>query len=194
MTPHEQRLAFIATHILPNEAQLRRWLSLTGLSSTDCDDLVQEIYYRLLRYSKIEDIRDPMAYVSQIARNILRERYRRENVVSIATMHNLDDLGLEDQAPSPERFASARHELERVLRLIDALPARCKAIFELRRIHGLSQAETAQKLELSENIVEKETVRGLGLILRRIADEGAVSPSGSNDPPPATTGTRHVRH
>jgi len=53
------------------------------------------------------------------------------------------------------------------------LPERCRQVFELRKVHGLSQAETAKALRLSENIVEKETAKGLGLILRHMADAGS---------------------
>jgi RNA polymerase sigma-70 factor (ECF subfamily) len=57
--------------------------------------------------------------------------------------------------------------------LIEGLPERCRQVFELRKVHGLSQAETAKALRISENIVEKETARGLSLILRHMAETGS---------------------
>ena len=69
-----------------------------------------------------------------------------------------------------EAATSARAELTRALQLIRGLPERCRQVFELRRIHGLSQMETARALHVSENIVEKETARGLSLILKRMSE------------------------
>ena len=71
------------------------------------------------------------------------------------------------------RKAPSRRELVRVLGLIEGLPERCRQVFELRKVHGLSQAETAKALRISENIVEKETAKGLNLILRHMAEAGS---------------------
>jgi len=189
MSAHDERLAFIGTHILPHEAGMRQWLAHAGLSASECDDLVQEVYYRLLRQTSYTHITDPRAYLYRTARNLMFEQIRKNRVVSITAVQNLDELGRADIAPSPEEAVSARRELVRVLAFIEALPTRCKAVFEMRKVHGLSQAETAARLGISENVVEKETGRGLSLILKRLAEGEAV-------PPPQTKPARirHVRH
>jgi RNA polymerase sigma-70 factor (ECF subfamily) len=63
----------------------------------------------------------------------------------------------------------AREQLRLVQRLIDNLPARCRGVFLLRRIEGLSQRQTAERLGVSENVVEKEVARGLRLIMDELA-------------------------
>ncbi len=163
-------LAFVGTQILPHEAELRRWLTRLGVRADERDDIVQEVYCRLLRLDHTDHILDPRAYMFRSARNVVLEQVRRNRIVSIMTVQNLDDLGVADHGPTPESAVSARVELTRVLGLIQELPERCRQVFELRKVHGLSQAETAAQLRLSENIVEKETARGLTLILRTLAD------------------------
>ncbi|MDC7685113.1 sigma-70 family RNA polymerase sigma factor [Asticcacaulis sp. BYS171W] len=189
MTAPAEHLAFIGTHILPHEAGLRHWLARAGLTPSERDDLVQEVYYRLLRQTGFDHIEDPRAYMYRTARNIMLEQIRKNRVVSITTVQNIDELGSADLTPSPERAVSARRELSRVMGFIEALPARCRAVFELRKVHGLSQAETAQRLSVSENIVEKETAKGLSLILKRIA-EGDGQPRSL----PVAEKVQHVRH
>ncbi|OYW80413.1 MAG: RNA polymerase subunit sigma-24 [Asticcacaulis sp. 32-58-5] len=185
-----RHLAFVGTHILPHEAGLRQWLARAGLTASERDDLVQEVYYRLLRQVSLDHIEDPRAYMYRTARNIMLEQIRKNRVVSITTVQNIDELGSIDMAPSPEQAVSARRELARVMGFIEALPARCRAVFELRKVHGLSQAETANRLNLSENIVEKETAKGLSLILKRVAegDESEVATL------PAPHGKTHVNY
>jgi RNA polymerase sigma factor (sigma-70 family) len=106
------------------------------------------------------------------ARNIVIDRMRRDAVVSIESMANLEELELPDVAPSPERVALARAELRWIIGLIANLPERCKEVFTARRIYGMSQMETAETLQVSEGIVEKETMRGMALISDMIARVG----------------------
>jgi RNA polymerase sigma-70 factor (ECF subfamily) len=68
---------------------------------------------------------------------------------------------------------ASRRELGRVQQLIEELPERCRQIFTLRRIHGLSQRETAMRLGVSENVVEMQSARGLRLILRALSEAAA---------------------
>jgi RNA polymerase sigma-70 factor (ECF subfamily) len=97
------------------------------------------------------------------------DEIRRRSVVDFETVQSLDELIGYDAAPSPERIALARAELKWVMGLIANLPGRCRQIVKLRKVYGLSQAETAKSLGVSENIVEKETLRGLTAISEMIA-------------------------
>ncbi len=184
-------LRFVATQILPHEAGLRQWLRILGAKSEDVDDVVQEVYCRLLRMTQIDHIGDPRAYLYRTARNVVLEQVRRARVVSILTVQNLDELGVAAPTPTPETETVARMELSRVLGLIANLPERCRRIFELRKIDGLSQAETARMMRVSENVVEKETARGLMVILDDLARVRRGERSESKAPP---IGGRKVRH
>ncbi len=166
-------LAFVGTQILPHEAGLRQWLTRLGVKTDERDDIIQEVYCRLLRLERFDHIEDARAYLFHSARSVVLQQVRRNRVVSIMTVQNLDELGIADRCPSPESQVSARNELSRVLNLIGGLPERCRQVFELRKVHGLSQAETARALRISENIVEKETAKGLSLILRHLAEQSA---------------------
>jgi RNA polymerase sigma-70 factor (ECF subfamily) len=42
-------------------------------------------------------------------------------------------------------------------------------VFLLRRIEGLSQRQTAERLGVTENVVEKEVARGLRIIMAELA-------------------------
>ncbi len=58
-------------------------------------------------------------------------------------------------------------------KLIAGLPERCRRVFELRRVHGLPQRDVAEQLGLTENVVEQQSIRGLRLILKALAEAGA---------------------
>jgi RNA polymerase sigma-70 factor (ECF subfamily) len=92
-------------------------------------------------------------------------------VVKIEAVAEIDLLGVMDDAPSPERIVGARGELKRVLDVIAALPQAYRRPVELRRIHGLSQKETASHLGVSEKVVENNSLRGLRLVLQALTQE-----------------------
>src|SRR3546814_4497698 len=81
-----------------------------------------------------------------------------------------ESLDIVGDEPSPGRIAAGRRELDRVRRLIEGLPVRCRRIFELRKIEGLSQREVAQRLGVAEHVVENDVTKGLKLILQELAE------------------------
>jgi len=162
-------LAFVGTRILPHEAEVRQRLTRLGVTADDRDDILQEVYCRLLTVGSADHILDPRAYLFKAARRVLLQKIRKTRVVPITTMQNLEDLAVPDRRGDPEVALSARTELNHVLDLIRGLPERCRQVFILRKVHGCSQAETAEKLKISENIVEKDTAKGLTLILDDLA-------------------------
>jgi RNA polymerase sigma factor (sigma-70 family) len=169
-TRHEI-LAWVAGNVLPHEADLRARLRRMVTSSDQIDDIVQESYLNLARLKSVAHIRNGRAYLFTTARSILLQHIRRERLVRFDSLTDLQLLTIEDEAPGPERDAGARQELDRVARLIAGLPDRCREIFELRRVQGVSQREIAARLNLPEHTVEQQAVRGLKLIMRAIAEE-----------------------
>ena len=171
----KELVAWVGSQILIHEADVRAWLRRMIPASHDIDDVVQEAYSRIVALDDITRIRNGRAYFFRAARNIALERLRRARVVRIDALEDVDSLAIADEAPSSERILAGRQELQRVQRLIAGLPAPCRQIFELRRVHGVPQRQIAQRLGISENTVEMQAVRGLKLILGALAGERGTS-------------------
>ena len=54
--------------------------------------------------------------------------------------------------------------------LISQLPDRCRSVFQLRKIEGLSQKEIAAKLGVTETIVENDVAKGMRIISRALRE------------------------
>ena len=67
-----------------------------------------------------------------------------------------------DDAASPDRIAAGRAELDAVSRMIADLPTRLKEVLLLRAVEGMSQAETASLLGITEKAVETRLARARG--------------------------------
>lgn len=65
---------------------------------------------------------------------------------------------------SPERRLDARQELRILARAFDSLSEKCRNVVWLRRVEGLSQRQTAQRLGLNEGAVESQLARGVRVL------------------------------
>jgi RNA polymerase sigma-70 factor (ECF subfamily) len=173
-------VAWVGRDILPHEADVRAWLRRSMVPASDVDDVLQEAYCRLAGLADVGHIASPRAYFFTVVRSIVIDQMRRARVVRMETVTEIDALNVVQEDPSPERITAARRDLERVRRLIGALPDRCRRIFEMRKIDGLSQREIARRLGVTETIVENDVVRGLKLILKAIADGDRAVPQDRN--------------
>lgn len=179
MEHRRERALWLARNILPHEPALRRWLQGSMSVSADVDDVIQEAFARLSSLDSIAGIQNPKAYFFQTAISIMRQEVRRARIVTIEAVTDLDRLEVEASDATPDRHAELRQDLHRVMEAIEALPQRCREAFILRRVHGLSQREIAQKLQISENTVEKHIGRGLRQIMCEFGN-------GGNTPLPAS--------
>lgn len=173
-------VAWVGRDILPHEADVRAWLRRSMVPASDVEDVLQEAYCRLAGLADVSHIASPRAYFFTVVRSIVIDQMRRARVVRMETVTEIDALNVVQEDPSPERITAARRDLERVRRLIGALPERCRRIFEMRKIDGLSQREIARRLGVTETIVENDVVRGLKLILKAIADGDRAVPQDRN--------------
>lgn len=168
---------WIAAEIMPHEKSVRAWLRRLKVDRDEIDDLIQEAYCNLAGLEQVDHIVCPDRYFFLTARNLLNDKRRRAKVVRFEGLAEMDSLDMTSDDPSPERIISARREWEAVARVIRSLPSRCRRVFELRKVHGMSQKHIAQQLNISESAVENEGVKGMRLILQALRDDtGAESP------------------
>jgi RNA polymerase sigma-70 factor (ECF subfamily) len=164
------RYRLIATHILPREPELRGWLRrrLGALSSNDVDDLVQEAFARIWA-ADFSTIRNGRAYLYATVRHLLAEYARHRRIVPIELLGEIDSLSIISDEPGLDRRVGARQELDRLQKIVAALPAQCRRVFELRKYEGLSHRDIAQRMGLSEKTIENHLTRALARIAEVLA-------------------------
>ncbi len=174
-------IAWVGSNIVPHEAELRARLRRMAVAENEIGDIVQDAYLKIAHLEGVGHIRSGRAYFFATARSVLLDKIRRDRIVRIESLSEMDALGLVDDDPGPERRASARLELQRVGRLIADLPDRCREIFEMRRVYGLPQREIAERLGLPEHIIEAQAVRGLRLLMKAVAKQESERELGRNN-------------
>ncbi|HWC99779.1 MAG TPA: sigma-70 family RNA polymerase sigma factor [Candidatus Sulfopaludibacter sp.] len=130
----------------------------------DAEEVAQETLLRV--FQSLDQLREPehiRAWVFRIARNVCLMQ-RRKSVFAPSEEVSLEALPapaqLSDDAP-PADLTLLQHELRAILdRVILELPASTRPVVLLRDIEQLSTEETAQILDLSQDVVKTRLHRG----------------------------------
>jgi RNA polymerase sigma-70 factor (ECF subfamily) len=131
------------------------------------EELVQDVMLELWRRRETLDADGTaQAYLFQATRN------RVLNYLRHLKIEQRSEPEIRGDAPSsPPADAQVVHEeLDVALqRAVQALPDRCREVFELSRVHGLKYAEIASKLGISVKTVEAQMGKALRLLRERLA-------------------------
>jgi len=152
---------WFAEEVRPHESRLRTWLRRRFPSLIDLDDIIQESYLRLLRAKGAGKVRRAKPYLYSTARNAALDFFRHEQVIHVDRIAETNGLHVLDHKPDVLETVSGDEELALLSEAIAALPARCREVLVLRKLHGLSQKEIAQKLQISENTVAAQASTGM---------------------------------
>jgi RNA polymerase sigma factor (sigma-70 family) len=159
---------WFATEVLPHERLLERYLLRVWRNPSEVADLMQEVYVRVYERAREQVPQQPKAFLFATARNLMTDQLRRSRVVSLNTVQEIDAIeGIVDEI-SPERRVSARQELGRVAQAFDSLSDKCRDVIWFRRVEGLSQRETAQRMGLKEDAIESQLARGVRALARAL--------------------------
>ncbi|NNA34292.1 sigma-70 family RNA polymerase sigma factor [Pseudomonas lundensis] len=128
-------------------------------------DLAHDTFVRVLE-TDAATVEQPRADLHQTARNIAVDDFRRaerRDAKERATMPpSASETG------DPEQFMRALQLAESVERALQELPLNCRKVFVWQKIEGLTQAEIAERLGLTKNMVEKYMIRTLRHLRERV--------------------------
>lgn len=167
------RARWLAIHVMPWEIESRGWLRRVVPPGLEVDDVIQEAYTILASLADVSRIANPKAYFYQVIKSLMSEYRRRLSVATGGAAGKANALPEPQEGLTPERILSGRQELESLYRAIVRLPEPSRTIFVMRKIDNLPQKIIAERLRISENVVEKQIARGLRIILRQLKSDGA---------------------
>ncbi len=165
MRVSNERTEWLARNVFPHEAAIRAWLRHRLALGLDVDDVIHDMYVKLIALSSVEQIENPKRYAFRIAYAIVVDHIRHSKIVAISAIAEPEALEIADPEPSIEERLSYRGDLQDLNAVLATLPPLCREAFLLRRVDGLSQRETAARLSISEKTVEKYMTRTVRLIM-----------------------------
>lgn len=110
----------------------------------------------------------PEAYLTTIVRNLLINSHHEASLFVSLPTESGDDFDYinhaytdEELVPSPERLLDIQQRLQLLQKIIDSLPPKCRDVFWMFRIEGVSQSDIAAHFNISVNMVERHIIRAL---------------------------------
>lgn len=135
---------------------IQRWIASRGsLPASDLDDLVQEVFLRLLRYSDDTPIEYPQTYIFRIASNVASEWRERTKRRPTDDESCLADIPV-DADDEPENVVANALVRTRVQLAVDRLPQRQRDVLVLHIHEDLTCPQIAERLGLTRRIVRRD--------------------------------------
>jgi RNA polymerase sigma factor (sigma-70 family) len=150
--------------VLPLEAALMSFLRRSRRNKTDTEDLCHDVYVRVYEAARKQIPHPTKPFVFATARNLLADRARREHVVAIETVADLEALGVAVDEPGPDRNVAAREELRRLQAALDRIPPRCREAVVMRKVDNLSYREISARMGITEKTVDGYLTEGLCIL------------------------------
>lgn len=117
------------------------------------EDVLQDAYVKLADGIEELHIKNPLAYLYQLVRNLAIDRHRRGVFESQVFSPEEDGIHVGAPSSSPEAHAIHTQHLMMVARALGTLPERTRNAFELHRLAGKTQREIAAQLGISTTLV-----------------------------------------
>ncbi|MBS0420292.1 MAG: RNA polymerase sigma factor [Proteobacteria bacterium] len=137
----------------------------------EVDDLVQEVYIRLLKRGRVEEVEDLRGYLFETAASVVTDRARKRRSHRTEVHESFDPAEHSREEFSADRVLIGEETLTRASRALLELPERARTIFILRRLEGLRYQDIAQRLGISLSLVEKQMAKAVAYLNQRMNDE-----------------------
>jgi len=177
---HEQKAAFVAD--VHGRARLiewfrrwhrpiRHWIAAnTAVPSAEVDDLTQEVFLRLLRYSDDVPVTNAQGYLFRVATNVVHEWRQRCRVRLPHDNSWLDELLIESR-DEPERALEQTRANQYLRAAVDELPVRQREFLLMHVDDGLTYKQIAKQRGLTYRIVLRDLTRAYAALRRHVVAE-----------------------
>lgn len=168
------RQAAFAEIVSRHKQPLHRLIARIINDEDEALDILQDVFVAAHGSLRRFDMARPMrAWLARIAINKARDWHRRRAVrrliSAVLPLEHVTEIA--DKQPAIDAAAADREELRLVSAAIANLPANLRETLILRAVEGMTQAETAETLGISEKAVETRLYRARQRLAAGIAQQ-----------------------
>jgi len=147
----------------------RYFISMNG-HREQAEDLVQEVFFRMLRYrTSYDPAQSFTAWMYQIARNAGVDQVRKMRTAEVVDIDAVNQRGtfadrrmeLVSASPGPEESVSRGQDLALLRRAMDQLPEDKREILVLSRFQGMKHEDIAEVLGCEVGTVKVRVYRAI---------------------------------
>lgn len=134
-----------------------------------CEDIVQTIFLKLWADREKLDIETSLkSFLLRSVRNACLDELRHRQVVKDHVSYSVFFDNFEDV--DTEKYVLYSDLQAHLTDALDKIPNICKDAFEMNRFEGLKYKEIAQRLDISERMVELRVGKAIGLLRLYLRD------------------------
>lgn len=138
---------------------IRSWFSTrASVPRAEVDDLAQEVFLRLLRYSDDLAVENPQGYLFRIAANVANEWHGRSRVRQPHDRSWLDELQI-DPSEQPDNAEFQSRVSKHLHGAVSKLPQRQRQVLLLHVNDGLTYKQIADRMGVTYRIVLRDLTR-----------------------------------
>lgn len=148
-------------------AELLRFLTARLGQPSTAEDVYQELFLRLQVARLPQEIANPRAFLFKLAFNLAndasrdrRRRDLREQAWADTAIAHVGSEAVLDQ-PAADEALEAKQSLSILSSAINTLPPRCREVFKLHRLRGMTVRDAAAVLGITPKAVEKQMTAAL---------------------------------
>jgi len=145
----------------PVRAWLTRYFHRRVQNISEVEDLVQDVFARMVARDSNEPIAHLGAYVLKTAASVFADWLRRRSSHAAKFHVSIESSELGETEVSPERIWCGKEDLQAATVVLLQMPERTRTVFVLRRLEGWKVQEIAAHLGISASAVEKHMLRAV---------------------------------
>ena len=156
-----------------HQLSLKRFIGRYLNNAQDIEDVTQEAFLRAYKAERSTEVRQPKSFLFRIAKNVaisqLRTKSRR--ITDYIEDQASDDVLMSEWSTEDEVMAEEKLGIH--CEAVAALPPKCRRVYLLRKVYGMSHKQIAEKLQISTSTVEKHLLKGVEACDRFIQQRNA---------------------
>ncbi len=157
----QEREKWFSEELYCHEDALRTWLSRKFKLNHHLDDVIQEAYVQVMKATSVKIVKNPKAYLYSTAKFIAIAIIKKESRHAYLAFDDDSVIVPFDNTKSSYQNITEKDDLQLLREAIKKLPKKCRNIFIMQRIKGMSYAEIAEDLGISTHTVSAQLSIGL---------------------------------
>ena len=153
-----------------HQLSLKRFIGRYLNNAQDIEDVTQEAFLRAYKAERSTEVRQPKSFLFRIAKNVaisqLRTKSRR--ITDYIEDQASDDVLMSEWSTEDEVMAEEKLGIH--CEAVAALPPKCRRVYLLRKVYGMSYKQIAERLNISNSTVEKHLAKGVMQCERFVRD------------------------
>ena len=129
-------------------------------------DLVQDSFLRLAEQQRHEQIDNAQAYLYRTAHNLMVDHVRQQQRRKTDLVPHEALEAIVEERPALDEDVAREQHVRRLQAILCELPERTQQVFRLNRLEGMTHAEVARHLGISDSSVQKHLAKALAYVMQ----------------------------